>query len=209
MRAVATVPGLYFTVSPPPAEPSPLRSDVAGFIGRTKRGPSVCPIRVEGWRGYQREFGGLAADAVLTYAVRGYFDNEGEVAHVIRLASSKAKTAVAEWQVGEVDANGRWLPDAPTGFDYPSYRVEAASPGKWANNTRIQITYRSKGALGTPELDFAIGAPGEPTQYFTAIGLNERKPVEDGAAQTFAELVVEGSRFIRDHARHAQAERRP
>ena len=197
MRAVATVPGLYFTVSPPRTEPSPLRSDVAGFIGRTKRGPVGVPIRVEGWRGYQREFGGLAADSVLTYAVRGYFDNEGEVAHVVRLASRSATTAFAEWNVGDFDANGRWLSDSPTGFDYPSYRIEATSPGKWANNTRMQITYRSKGALATPELDFAISVPGEPVQYFTAVGLNERRPVEEGAAQTFAELVIEGSRFIK------------
>ena len=195
MRAVATVPGLYFTVSPPRAEPSPLRSDVAGFIGRTRRGPVGVPIRVEGWRGYQREFGGLAADSVLSYAVRGYFENEGEVAHVIRLARS-AKPAVAEWKVGAVDEKNLWLADSPTGFDYPSYRIEASTPGKWANGTRIQITYRSKGALGTPELDFAISVPSEATQYFTALGLDERKPITDGAAQTFAELVVEGSRFI-------------
>jgi len=195
MRAVATVPGLYFTVSPPKTEPSPLRSDVAGFIGRTRRGPVGVPIRVEGWRGYQREFGGLAADSVLSYAVRGYFENEGEVAHVIRLARS-AKPAFAEWKVGAVDERGLWLTDAPTGFDYPQYRIEASTPGKWANGTRIQITHRSKGALGTPELDFAISVPSESTQYFTALGLNERKPIKDGAAQTFAELVIEGSRFI-------------
>jgi phage tail sheath protein FI len=197
MRAEATVPGLYFTVSPPKAEPSPLRSDVAGFIGRTRRGPIGVPIRVEGWRGYQRVFGGLAADSVMTYAVRGYFDNEGEVAHVIRLATPSAKTASAEWKVGEVDERGRWHADAPTGFDHPHYRIEATSPGSWANNTRIQITYRRKGALGTPELDFAISVPNEPTQYFTALGLDERRPIEEGAAQTFAELVVESSRFIK------------
>jgi Bacteriophage tail sheath protein len=197
MRAVATVPGLYFTVSPPKAEPSPLRSDVAGFIGRTKRGPVGVPIRVEGWRGYQREFGGLAADSVLTYAVRGYFDNEGEVAHVIRLVSGKATAAFAGWKVGAVDADGLWLTDAPTGFDYPSYRIEATSPGKWANNTRIQITYRSKGARGTPELDVAISVPGEPAQYFTALGLDERRSEKEGAAQTFADFILEGSRFIR------------
>ena len=197
MRAVATVPGLYFTVSPPRAEPSPLRSDVAGFIGRTRRGPIGIPIRVEGWRGYQRDFGGLAADSVLTYAVRGYFDNEGEVAHVIRLAPESATTAWARWNVGEIDPDGRWVSDAPVGFDYPSYRIVASSPGKWANNTRVSITYRSQGALGTPEMDIAISVPNEPTQYFTALGLLERSPEEDGAAQTFAQLVVEASRFIR------------
>ncbi|HEU4833699.1 MAG TPA: hypothetical protein VFS90_04760, partial [Pyrinomonadaceae bacterium] len=196
MRAEATVPGLYFTVSPPKTEPSPLRSDVAGFIGRTSRGPVGVPIRVEGWRGYQRVFGGLAADSVMTYAIRGYFDNEGEVAHVIRLATDGAKTAWAEWKVGESDGRS-WEANAPTGFDYPRYSITASSPGSWANNTRVQITYRSKGALGTPELDFAISVPNEPTQYFTALGLDERKPIEEGAAQTFAELVVESSRFIK------------
>ena len=113
MRSAATVPGLSFSVSPPLAEPSPLRSDVAGFIGRTKRGPDSLkpgvgepirfelatgvgiPTRVEGWRGYQREFGGLDRDAAMTYAIRGYFENEGEVAHVIRLCHPSATLAGA------------------------------------------------------------------------------------------------------------------
>ena len=38
----------------PPPEPSPLRTDVAGFVGRTRRGPVAEPVRVEGWREYQR-----------------------------------------------------------------------------------------------------------------------------------------------------------
>jgi len=196
MRALGTVPGLYFTVSPPQAEPSPLRSDVAGFIGRTKRGPVGVPVRIEGWRGYQREFGGLAADCVMTYAIRGYFENEGEVAHVIRLAANGATKALATWNVGQLDSNGLWTNDSPTGFNYPTYLIEAANEGSWANNTRIQLTYRLRGASGVPELDVAISVPDEPIQYFTAIALGKAPESEDETSQSFAELISEGSRFI-------------
>jgi len=202
MRAVGTVPGLYFTVSPPRSEPSPLRSDVAGFIGRTRRGPAGIPIRVEGWRGYQRVFGGLAPDAVMTYAIRGYFENEGEVAHVIRMVHPSATTAFAEWSIGEIDHEGRWTDNSPIGFDYAGYTVRATSPGGWANNTRISITYRLRGKTSAsktewlPELDFAISVPDEPPQYFTAISLVGTNPDDEGLPQTFAQLISDGSRFL-------------
>src|SRR6185312_10731016 len=197
MRAVATVPGLYFTVSPPQAEPSPLRSDVAGFIGRTRRGPVGIPIRVEGWRGYQRVFGGLDSEVVMTYSIRGYFENEGEVAHVIRLSHESATQSSVEWEVGAVDNQGLWTAASPVGFEHTSYIIKATSPGRWANNTRITINYRSRGASGRPEVDFAISVPSEPTQYFTAVALAGHGTEDDeGQPQTFAQFINESSRFI-------------
>jgi phage tail sheath protein FI len=197
MRTVGTVPGLFFTVSPPQAKPSPLRSDVAGFIGRTRRGPVGQPIRVEGWRGYQRVFGGLASEAVMTYAMRGYFENEGEVAHVIRLCHRSATTASFMWKIGEIDEEGSRTSDSPIGFEYASYLVAATSPGAWANKTRLAITYRLRGASGGPELDFAISVPDEATQYFTAVSIAEAIQSDlDELPHTFAHLVSEGSRFV-------------
>lgn len=197
MRAVATVPGLYFTVSPPQADPSPLRSDVAGFIGRARRGPVGKPIRVEGWRGYQRVFGGLDSEAVMTYSIRGYFENEGEVAHVIRLSHESASQSSAEWEIGAVNNQGLWTAASPAGFEHTSYTIKATSPGRWANNTRITINYRSRGASGRPEVDFAISVPSEPTQYFTAVALAGHGTEDDeGQPQTFAQFITESSRFI-------------
>ncbi|HXU34215.1 MAG TPA: phage tail protein, partial [Thermoanaerobaculia bacterium] len=74
------LPGVRFTAVPRPTAPSPLRSDVAGFLGRTRRGPVGVPVRVEGYRAAVREFGGLDGEAVTSYAIRGYFENGGEVA---------------------------------------------------------------------------------------------------------------------------------
>src|SRR5687768_6662284 len=103
--AAATIPGLYFTAGARPVEPSPLRSDVAGFMGRTRRGTPGKLVRVEGWRAYLREFGGLDAQAIMPYAIRGYFENGGEVAHVVRLCGPDVRTASADWRVADLDLN--------------------------------------------------------------------------------------------------------
>ncbi|MDQ1728143.1 MAG: uncharacterized protein QOD33_268 [Pyrinomonadaceae bacterium] len=197
MRSAPTVPGLTFSVSPPLAEPSPLRSDVAGFIGRTRRGPVGVPIRVEGWRGYQREFGGLYSAAVMTYAIRGYFENEGEVAHVIRLGHPSALPARAIWNVGDFDKSGKWSANSPAGFEHASYLIAASSAGEWANDTRIAIRFRRSGASGKPELDMTIAVPDEPPQYFNGIPLlPDAGARSEQERSTFAELINTGSRFI-------------
>lgn len=182
MRSVAPTPGLYFTADPPLAKPAPLRSDVAGFIGRTKRGRAGELIRVEGMRAYLREFGGLTTDAVMTYAIRGYFENEGAVAHVIRLCHPSASSATAEWKVGELDDEGKWTTNSPAGFTDTAFRIEATSPGAWANNTRVEIRYRLRGASGLPVADLSVVAPDEPGEYLT--GLSPDTIVEEVAARS-------------------------
>src|SRR5262249_36048665 len=78
-------------------------------LARWRKGdnPSVGPaVRVEGWREYTKVFGGLVGDAVTAYAVRGYFENGGQVAYVVRLlgkdpnTKEEAKAATGEWNVG-------------------------------------------------------------------------------------------------------------
>ena len=184
MRALGTVPGLYFTVSPPKAEPSPLRSDVAGFIGRTRRGPIGIPTRVEGWRGYQRVFGGLDSEAVMAYAIRGYFENEGEVAHVIRLSHKSAKQASAKWKIGEVDNEGRWTAASPLVSNIPVTPLSNVS-GRWANNTRIKITIARSGCRAGMKWILLSASP-EPTQYFTAYPWQVTVRGRRGQPQTFA-----------------------
>jgi hypothetical protein len=179
MSSSATVPGLYFTAVRRPPAPSPLRSDVAGFIGVTRRGPLGRTIRVEGWREYIREFGGLLKDAPATYAIRGYFDNGGEVAWVVRLGrglalestpkDKQSTPAFGTWTVGSLDINGNWEKNSPGqgGFRSTTYRIEATSPGAWANGTTVTVRYLLSGASGAPEIDFEIAAPDEPVELFT------------------------------------------
>jgi hypothetical protein len=158
---VADVPGVRFAVAPAPAAPA-LRSDVAGFLGRARRGPVGRPVRVVGQREYRRLFGGLTLDAVMPYGVRGYFENGGQVAHVIRLAGPAVQTA------GSLLTIGTALPPSSR-FVAQQYAWRATSPGAWAEGTEVAIDYRREGVDGRPEVDVSVRAPGEPPELFTNI----------------------------------------
>jgi phage tail sheath protein FI len=188
--AAATIPGLYFTAGARPVEPSPLRSDVAGFMGRTRRGTPGKLVRVEGWRAYLREFGGLDAQAIMPYAIRGYFENGGEVAHVVRLCGPQVRTASADWQVAELDLNDVLTPDSPTAFLWTGYHIEASSPGKWARNTEVLIRYRREGPLGKAEVDLVVHVPNEPVEYLIALS-------PDNTDEPLHQQVERLSQFIR------------
>ncbi len=186
--AAATIPGLYVTAVPRPPEPSPLRSDVAGFAGHTRRGPVMEAIRVEGWRHYLREFGGLIPEPNTPFALRGYFENGGEVAYIIRLTTPSAKSASAQWIIGALDPDTRkWLSESPfkSGFQAAAYSIEASSPGTWANGLRVAIRYRPEGRLNRPELDITVDVDGEATEYLVGLNPNNADlPLEEQVASS-------------------------
>ncbi|HSN28708.1 MAG TPA: phage tail sheath subtilisin-like domain-containing protein [Kofleriaceae bacterium] len=158
MRApAARAPGLGFEAVRPPAEPSPLRSDVAAFVGPTRRGPIGVPTRVEGWREYIQVFGGLDRELDTTYAIRGYFDNGGQVAWIIRLAAPGATASTATWTATGVAALGDG-----------TFELAAATPGSWSRNARVTFRYRGRTASGTSTVDVSVRTSDE-TEELRAI----------------------------------------
>jgi phage tail sheath protein FI len=170
----ARAPGLAFEAVRPPPDESPLRTDIAAFVGATHRGPLGVATRVDGWRGYAREYGGLDRALDLPYAVRAYFDNGGEVAWIVRVAGPAAR-ASAVW-----DASG--LAELPAG----QLRLEAATPGGWSEGLRVAITYRGRTATGRPTLDLRIRARDGELEELRAIRADE-----------LIDRVAEQSRMIR------------
>ena len=166
----AAAPGLTFTVEPRPVEPSPLRSDVAAFLGSFRRGPVGTLERVEGWRGFARTFGGVERTAPASYSVFGYFENGGDIAYVSRMSGDNATKANQRWVVGALKA-GKWTPSSPAGggFTAQEYKFVATSPGAWANGTRVSIEYRLRGRGGKPEVELGVEAPGEPLECHTGL----------------------------------------
>ena len=194
MSASAAIPGLYYTLVRPKAEPSPLRTDVAGFIGQTLRGPVARPradhctdckhlqplgcsclhetTRVEGWRKAATIFGGLTQQGMTSYALRGYFENGGDVAHVLRLLGKNSLTALATLSLGTFDAVANKLdPDWPgtSDFEHIQFKVEASSPGDWANDVTVTVRYWAKGASGSPEVEVEISTPQEGVEILSGI----------------------------------------
>jgi hypothetical protein len=189
MQARPDEPGVYFEIARPRPQPSPVRSDVAGIIAHTRRGPLGSVARVEGWRQFLRLYGGLAPGVMGPYAMRGYFENGGEVAHVWRVAGAGSSTARTEWAVDPVVAwNG--------GFASMRYAIAASSPGAWGNGLSVSVRYRRRGRLGKPEIDLTVRAPDEPTESFRAIAPSDLARVLNPSA----EQPTSGSALIRIEA---------
>jgi hypothetical protein len=192
MTRVQQAPGLYYEAMAPPAEPSPLRSDIAGFVGRTRRGPVGIAVRVTGWREYLITFGGLTAEACTPFALKGYFDNGGDVAHVVRLfgpappENPGTGVAFARWNLqGPAAGKPPWLgwdPQQQGGFTTTAFYIRASSPGAWANGLRIKPQYRQKGASGHVEVDLQVRAADEPIEHL--IGLDPGDIVDQVAKRS-------------------------
>lgn len=177
------LPGVTFTTVPPPEPASPLRTDVAGFALRTRRGPLGVPVRVLGWREATYHFGGLDRRFHGPYALRGYFENGGQVAHVVRVASAHTPVAKAVWHAA-ADAGAGVL--AQIGEIFAEYAIEATSPGLWAAELCLDFSYVRWGASGTPELSVVVRPIGESEERI------ERIP-----PGRLAEVVNERSRYVR------------
>lgn len=185
MSSSATIPGLYYTFVRPPTEKSPLRTDVAGFFGRTKRGPAGQAVRVEGWKEYVSVFGGLTSDAMTPYAVRGYFDNWATTAHIVRLLGQGSQVASGTWVAGKLDPATK-KPDSnwPGDSRLPalSFDVSASSPGDWANGLSLIVRYWARGAQGFPEMEIEIAPSDEPAEVLS--GIHPQNIVEEVNAQS-------------------------
>jgi hypothetical protein len=154
----AQSPGVRLQFVRPAEDSNTLRTDIAAFAGPTQRGPVGELVRIAGWREYLLRFGELTEGATTAFALRGYFENDGDIAYVVRTAAAAA-IAGTDWTVGELDpATRAWLPSAPAsgGFAAARYRVEASSPGRWANGLEVQLSYRRFGARGAPEADLVV-----------------------------------------------------
>ena len=123
-------PGVYVEeVSTGPRPIEGVSTSTTGFVGEAERGPTR-PRLVTSWEDYQRWFGGYidrppfnAANYLLPYAVRGFFDNGGQRLFVARVAGANSVTA-------SVNLAGQ--PGATS--------IQALGPGIWGNNVVVAVS---------------------------------------------------------------------
>lgn len=165
----APLPGVEVELRRPPPEPAPLRTDIAGIVGRTPRGPLGEAVRVIGLRELAARFGGLDPRWHTPYAARGYFGNGGQVAHVVRLPGADGAPAAGLWMVGEL-VDDAWSPDVPADAPFPvtAYRIEAKTPGRWADGTAVTFTHRRSGPDRAHIVHVRVEVPGEEPETLTA-----------------------------------------
>jgi Bacteriophage tail sheath protein len=126
MPVTPTYPGVYIEeISSGVRTITGVATSTAAFVGWAPKGPVDHAQRVLSWQDYERAYGGLDARSLLGYAVYHFFNNGGQDAYVVRLASGSA--------LATVTIDGK-------------LKLSAASPGKWAENYGIVVKARSDDA---------------------------------------------------------------
>lgn len=126
-------PGVYWETEARINAGAAVRMDVTGFVGIAEKGPLDRPVRVRNIREFAAHFGGPIAGGFLAYSVRGYFENGGKAAWVVRVASQDAATgAQPASRIFEASASG--LPPF-----VPGWRISASSPGSWGNRLSVAV----------------------------------------------------------------------
>lgn len=91
-----SAPGVYFNaVQPVTLDRDLVRTDIAGFIGYSQKGPLHFPVRIESWRQFLEVFG-YAEHGYLAYSVKAFFENGGVQCYVLRVTDDQSVAANAE-----------------------------------------------------------------------------------------------------------------
>jgi Bacteriophage tail sheath protein len=86
MPAALTYPGVYIEEIPSGVRTiTGVATSITAFIGRARRGPTNEPVMVNSFGDFERAFGGLQEEYLMSYAVRDFFLNGGSQGLIVRL----------------------------------------------------------------------------------------------------------------------------
>ena len=169
MPVTPTYPGVYIEESPSLVRTiTAVSTSVTAFVGFTTRGPLGVPVRLTSFADFERRFGGLSADSVLSYSVQQFFQNGGSSAIVVRLVGGGSAAA------------------APlTGGGNPLLTVTAKEPGLWGRGLEVSVDPDA----AAPDDAFGLrigGAAGGAGEIYRNLSLDKN-------SARFAETVVNRS----------------
>ncbi len=142
-----TSPGVYIEELPSGVHTiTGVATSITAFVGYTKRGLDNRAIQILSFADFVRQFGGLAADSEVSYAVQQFFNNGGSQAYVVRVPRD-----------GSTDAGITLRDKLSAGKS--ALKVAALSAGSWANGMLIDIDYDGIVSTDTTSYNITITDP--------------------------------------------------
>ncbi len=127
-----TYPGVYIEEVPSGVRTiTGVSTSNTAFVDVFLRGPVNLPVRITSFADFERIFGGVNPASEASYAIQQYYLNGGQIAWVVRVATSAALAS-------SVDLNGGYGGGAVL-------TVEAANPGAWGDNLQVAVTDAGSG----------------------------------------------------------------
>ena len=112
-----TYPGVYIREVPSGVRAiAGVSTSITAFIGRALRGRTDFPVMIHSWADFERQFGGLWTDSMMSYSVQHYFQNGGRDALIVRIENGAAASTLS------------------LGAGAETLDLVAASPGAWGDN---------------------------------------------------------------------------
>ena len=130
-------PGVYIEEIPSGVRPiAGVATSITAFVGAALRGPVNDPVTINGFGEFERLFGGLGADSMMSYAVQGFFENGGGQAIIVRLENGASAATIT-------------LPTAGAPPD-DALALEAANVGLWGRDLRALVDHDTIDADASP-----------------------------------------------------------
>ena len=135
MPIAVSYPGVYVEeISSGVRTITGVATSITAFVGRTRRGTTNEPVRVQSFAEFERTFGGLWSESTLSYAVAQFFQNGGGDALIVRVADSAGAASTAA-SVKSLKSDPAGPASAATG----ALPLAAASAGTWGDTLWARI----------------------------------------------------------------------
>ena len=127
-------PGLYFqeVAGTPPVEG--VSTATAGFVGIAQKGRVGEAVLVTNWSQFLKEFGGFINDSYLAYSVRGFFENGGSRAYIVRAVHYNVDEETGAYTKTSDVATTQLLASTE-----PVLNVNAKNDGAWGNYIKVEV----------------------------------------------------------------------
>ncbi len=117
-----TYPGVYIDELPSAVRTIVgVPTSIAAFVGSAARGPVDKATHITSWGDFERQFGGLSASSLMSYAVFQFFQNGGSEAEIVRVVNAGTPATL--------DLGG-------------GVTLEAKYPGGWGGSLRARVDYK-------------------------------------------------------------------
>lgn len=166
MAVQVSYPGVYIEEFAPGAPIEGVGTSTAALIGPTERGDIELPTKITSWDRFRAEFGAEPVPGFhLWYAARGFFENGGTVAYIVRVSNGTYSHIVLNSRPREEGGEG-----------LPLLTVRARQPGDVAIKLKVDDQHRL--AADATKLY-------RPTGNLDGAAADRTIKLKDGAAKTF------------------------